>query len=78
MDMNQHNGIQVKTSAPSQAAEPILLRPIDAARLLAISPRKLWELTNTSEVPSVRIGRCLRYPREELRAWVAGRQGRRS
>lgn len=58
--------------------EPMLLRPSEAARMLAISPRKLWELTNTNEVPSVRIGRCLRYPREELSAWVAGRLGRRS
>lgn len=58
--------------------EPMLLRPREAAKLLAISPRKLWELTNTKEVPVVRIGRSLRYPREALRGWVASRQGRRS
>jgi len=58
--------------------EVLLLRPSEAARVLAISPRKLWELTNMCEVPVIRIGRCLRYPREALQAWVAGRQGRKS
>ena len=42
----------------------------------AISPRKLWELTNMREVPPIRIGRCLRYPREGLVDWVANRRGR--
>ena len=58
--------------------EPLLLRPAEAANFLAISPRKLWELTNTREIPAIRIGRVLRYPTEELRAWVAERRGSRS
>ena len=58
--------------------EPLLLRPAEAARFLAISPRKLWELTNCREVPAIRIGRALRYPTDELRAWVAERSGMRS
>ena len=58
--------------------EPLHLRPADAARFLVISPRKLWELTNAREVPAIRIGRALRYPTEELRAWVAERRDRRS
>jgi excisionase family DNA binding protein len=57
-------------------SEPLLLRPAEAARFLAISPRKLWELTNCREVPAIRIGRALRYPTEELRNWVAERRGR--
>lgn len=60
------------------AREPLLLRPAEAARFLAISPRKLWELTNTREVPAIRIGRALRYPTDELRSWVAARRGLRS
>jgi excisionase family DNA binding protein len=58
--------------------EPMLLRPAEAARFLAISPRKLWELTNMREVPFIRIGRSLRYPVEELRSWVTKRMGRRT
>jgi len=68
---------QLDAGLPS-APEPLLLRPAEAARFLAISPRKLWELTNCREVPVIRIGRSLRYPTEELRAWVAGRRGGRS
>jgi len=63
---------------PLPAPEPLLLRPAEAARLLAISPRKLWELTNAREVPSIRIGRALRYPTEDLRSWIAERRGGRS
>ena len=59
-------------------SEPLLLRPAEAARFLAISPRKLWELTNMREVPFVRIGRSLRYPREALLGWVVSRQVRQS
>lgn len=64
--------------ASGPVSEPFLLRPAEAARFLAISPRKLWELTNTREVPAIRIGRSLRYPTEELRTWVAERRGLRS
>jgi excisionase family DNA binding protein len=38
--------------------------------LLSISPRKLWELTNRGVIPSIRIGRSLRYRHEDLRAWA--------
>jgi len=72
MDKTKLNGSEVRPLAPH--SEPLLLRPVEAARFLAISPRKLWELTNAHEVPSIRIGRCLRYPTEELRAWVARRR----
>ena len=68
---------QLDADFPS-VPEPLLLRPAEAARFLAISPRKLWELTNAREVPALRIGRALRYPTEDLRAWVAERRTRRS
>lgn len=54
--------------------EPLLLRPKEAAAFLAISMRKLWELTNRGEVPSLRVGRSLRYSRPALRAWVDRQQ----
>lgn len=78
MHKNMPNGISNSSNTPPAANEPLLLRPPDAAKLLAISPRKLWELTNTREVPSVRIGRCLRYPKEELKLWVTEQRARRS
>ena len=52
-----------------------LLRPNDAARALAISPRKLWEITNRGEIPCVRIGRAVRYDLADLRDWINRRKG---
>ena len=69
---------QLDDRTPDARPEPLLLRPAEAARFLAISPRKLWELTNAHEVPVIRIGRSLRYPTEDLRSWVAERRDRRS
>ena len=52
---------------PKQA---LLLTAQQAAETLAISPRKLWSLTASSEVPHVRIGRCVRYPFVDLQCWI--------
>ena len=49
---------------------PLLLKPQDAARVLAISPRKLWELTNSSEISCLRIGRAVRYAYDDLVNYV--------
>ncbi|MCG8407489.1 MAG: helix-turn-helix domain-containing protein [Phycisphaerales bacterium] len=54
----------------------LLLRPDEAAKALAISPRKLWELTNCGEVPCIRIGRAVRYVPADLQAWI-DRQAKR-
>jgi len=48
-----------------------LLTSKESARMLSISQRKLWSLQASGEIPSVRIGRCLRFPLDELRLWVA-------
>ena len=50
--------------------EPLLLNAKETARSLAISGRKLWELTNLKDIPSVRIGRRVLYDPNDLRAWV--------
>lgn len=41
-----------------------------AAEMLSVSPRKLWGMTASGEIPHVRLGRCVRYPVEDLRRWV--------
>lgn len=59
-----------------ETAKPaLLLTPNQAAEALAISPRMLWGLTASGEMPSVRIGRCVRYSVDELREWIAQQQG---
>jgi excisionase family DNA binding protein len=48
-----------------------------AATALAISPRKLWALTASGEVPCVRIGRSVRYDAADLDAFVEASKGPR-
>lgn len=47
-----------------------LLKSEDAARVLAISPRKLWELTAAKEIECVRIGKCVRYSYDALQRFI--------
>ena len=57
---------------------PLLVDARDAARLLAVSPRKLWGMTFEEEpgLPYIRCGRLVRYPVADLRRWVEShRQG---
>ena len=54
-----------------QRPPPLLLTPKQAAEALAISPRKLWSMTASGEIPHVRMGRrCVRYPLDDLRQWI--------
>jgi excisionase family DNA binding protein len=48
----------------------LLLKPNEAATLLAISPRLLWSLTKSGDLPCVRIGRAVRYDPRDLTAWI--------
>ncbi|MCO6454708.1 MAG: helix-turn-helix domain-containing protein [Pirellulaceae bacterium] len=41
-----------------------------AARMLSISPRKIWSITASGELPCVRIGRAVRYAVADLEAWI--------
>ena len=42
----------------------------EAAAALAISPRKLWDMTASGEIPHIRLGRSVRYPLDDLRCWI--------
>ncbi len=58
------------------APSPMLLKPRDAAKALAVSPRKLWSLTACGAVPCVRIDRAVRYDPADLRAYIDSLKGR--
>jgi excisionase family DNA binding protein len=51
--------------------EPVLLDPIQAAAMINIGERKLWELTKSGDIPSRKIGRLVRYSVAELEDWIA-------
>jgi excisionase family DNA binding protein len=50
---------------------PLLLDEAQAAALLSLSPRKLWELAARGAIKSVKIGALKRYRRVDLEEWVA-------
>jgi excisionase family DNA binding protein len=60
----------VETNNPDKGKPKLLLNIQEAAEALGISQRKLWGMTDSREIPHVRLGRCLRYPVRELELWI--------
>jgi len=61
----------VASNRPTVPA-PLALRPKDAAALLGIGQRKLWDLSQPrGPIPCVRVGCCVMYPYHLLQAWLA-------
>ena len=58
----------MSNSTPTKPA--LLLTATQTAESLAISPRKLWAMTQSGEVPHIRLGRCVRYSVDDLRFWI--------
>lgn len=50
--------------------ERLLLSAKESSRALAISPRKLWGMTASGEIPHIRLGRCVRYPIDDIQHWI--------
>jgi len=50
--------------------EPELLRVAEAARLLALSRTKVYEMAERDEIPVLRIGTAVRIPRRKLIEWI--------
>lgn len=50
----------------------LLLTPKEAAKLLSVSPRKLWSMTfeDGLGVPYLKMGRLVRYPLADLKTWI--------
>jgi len=54
----------------SETDRRLVLTVEEAAQLLGIGRTLAWRLVQEGELPSVRLGRCVRVPRRELEAWV--------
>ena len=50
---------------------PLLLRMVDAARLIGVGRSTIYELAARGEIPVVRIGRAVRVPAHALQEWAA-------
>ena len=60
----------------NQGSASLLVNAKDAARMLAVSPRKLWAMTfeETPSLPHIRCGRLVRYSPDDLRRWIDARR----
>lgn len=50
--------------------EKLLLKPSEVTQLLGIGRSLVYELIARKEIPSVRLGRCIRVPSESLQHWL--------
>jgi prophage regulatory protein len=50
--------------------EKSLLKPSEVAQVLGIGRSLVYELINRREIPSIRLGRCIRVPSESLQRWL--------
>jgi excisionase family DNA binding protein len=55
----------------NETTAALLVTPRDAAKILAIGERTLWQLTHDGAIPCVKIGApCVRYAVTDLQQWV--------
>ena len=72
-----------KPSPSTNVVQPLLVSEAEAARILGLGKRKMWELGNRGEngdhdgVPRVRVGRRVLYDIIDLSAFVDRQKGRR-
>ena len=51
-------------------SDKLMLRPIEAADAIGVSRSKVYELLSRGEIPSVKLGGCVRVPVDALRGWI--------
>jgi excisionase family DNA binding protein len=51
---------------------PRLLTAKEVASELGLTPFRVYELARLGLLPSIRLGRSVRFPREALENWLAG------
>lgn len=61
---------------PADDSYPEVMTPEDVMRFLRIGRSSIYELVRLKQIPYFRVGRLLRFNREELRRWAASGQGR--
>lgn len=51
----------------------ILYRPVEAAEAIGVSRSRIYELVNSGEIPSIKVGNVTRIPVDKLHEWVEQR-----
>jgi excisionase family DNA binding protein len=60
----------MSTTSPQQPIEPLLLNVDEAAHLLGLKAKTVYEYSAAGIIPSVKVGRLRRFRRAELEAWA--------
>jgi len=58
--------------------EKLLLKPSEVAQILGIGRSLVYELIARKEIPSIRLGRCIRIPSESLQHWLKDQENQRN
>ncbi len=53
------------------ATERLAYRPAEVGEAIGVSRSKAYELIAAGEIPSVKVGGCVRVPVAALQAWIA-------
>ena len=58
--------------------DKLLLKPSEVAQVLGIGRSLVYELIARKEIPSIRLGRCIRIPSESLQRWLKDQEYQQS
>ncbi len=72
--MRNISSINSYDSKMTETPPKLLISPREAANVLGISERKLWSMTQASQIPVVRLGRSVRYSVRTLESWIEQQQ----
>ena len=62
-----------RLAPPTRDGEPWLLESREVAHLLGIGRTKTFQLIASGELPSIRLGRCVRVPAAALDSWISSK-----
>ena len=57
--------------------ESSLLKPTEVAEVLRIGRSLVYGMLATGELPSIRVGRCIRVPKASLDKWIRDQENAR-
>ncbi len=58
------------TTQTTELLDQPLLSPADVSKLLGIKRSTVYELARAGRIPSLRIGRAVRFLRADLETWI--------
>lgn len=61
---------QIAVQSPTRWLDGPLLRPEQAAELLAVKPSWIYDAVRTGRLPCVRVGRHIRFTHTMLENWL--------